>query len=511
METQGVVDQINQATATLSMVADAIRAISQGTLDGNLDIRADATAVPGVWSDLIGDCNLTLETVAAPLRVVSAHLGQIVDGEMTGPITGEYAGEYAIVTGNLNRCLMLISDMQHEVEGLNDAVSAGQMHARIDGSRFSGSWGRMAEEINALLDACTVPLSETAAVLDAYCARAYSVRFSDDIVVTGDFQRLKESVNAVGIQVSQTVAEMKDIMQEIRCNTETVSRGSHEIERASENVAITTQEATGRTQQLYEKIEDINRQIGELSSSTMNIEKKSSEVLESAMNVVNFGKEAQIAGDDANTKMAKVEEIARRSVEEIHALTEQVQRVSSVVKIINEIARQINLLALNAAIEAARAGVHGRGFAVVAGEVKKLAGEAREATEKIENVVSNVQESSGKTAEAITAANAEIVEGVASVNAALLGLNKIIQSAEQVREDICAITSSIEDQAEIAFSVVSNVSEGAEMTMSFQKQMEDLAALAQETSASVVEIGKTLHESSALVSVLDQGLEGDVV
>jgi methyl-accepting chemotaxis protein len=56
--------------------------------------------------------------------------------------------------------------------------------------------------------------------------------------------------------------------------------------------------------------------------------------------------------------------------------------LTQIVASVGAIAKQTNLLALNATIEAARAGEAGRGFAVVAGEVKKLAGETRIATDR---------------------------------------------------------------------------------------------------------------------------------
>jgi len=64
------------------------------------------------------------------------------------------------------------------------------------------------------------------------------------------------------------------------------------------------------------------------------------------------------------------------------ALEETMEQLADIVGSIREIASQTNMLALNATIEAARAGDAGRGFAVVAGEVKKLAGDTRHATER---------------------------------------------------------------------------------------------------------------------------------
>ena len=67
----------------------------------------------------------------------------------------------------------------------------------------------------------------------------------------------------------------------------------------------------------------------------------------------------------------------------------------SIVQMIGDITGQINLLALNATIRSARAGEAGRGFAVVAAEVKNLANQAKQATEKIEQEIGSLNGISG--------------------------------------------------------------------------------------------------------------------
>ena len=116
--------------------------------------------------------------------------------------------------------------------------------------------------------------------------------------------------------------------------------------------------------------------------------------------------------DDRATQLQSSTNQSRTAAQEVYGQTkaslekaiQSAQVVSDIEKFTGEIvtiADQTNLLALNAAIEAARAGEHGRGFAVVAEEVRKLAEQSREATERIQATLNQMNEAVEEIAKAI--------------------------------------------------------------------------------------------------------------
>jgi methyl-accepting chemotaxis protein len=114
--------------------------------------------------------------------------------------------------------------------------------------------------------------------------------------------------------------------------------------------------------------------------------------------------------------------------------------MGGIVELIGNITGQINLLALNATIESARAGEAGRGFAVVAAEVKNLANQAKQATDKIGSEIGNLNGISG------------------DVVGALQGIKLAI---ENVSEYVTSTAASIKEQSNVTEVMSSNMKAAA--------------------------------------------------
>ena len=117
-------------------------------------------------------------------------------------------------------------------------------------------------------------------------------------------------------------------------------------------------------------------------------------------------------------------------------------------ELIRTIANKTNLLALNATIEAARIGEAGRGFAVVAQEVKSLAIQSSDATEKIAKQISAVHNATAQTVDSIKGLNDMMID--VGTNA-----NNVHASLDEQSSSILVISSAV-DETSMSVNMVSN-------------------------------------------------------
>ena len=126
----------------------------------------------------------------------------------------------------------------------------------------------------------------------------------------------------------------------------------------------------------------------------------------------------------------------QESVKQAKLLQEKNADTVKVIDFITNIAGQTNLLGLNAAIEAARAGEQGRGFAVVAEEVRKLAEQSREATEKIQLTLNQMNDAVTEISKTIENTRAISQEQEASTAEITANLSRAKKAADDLKRYI---------------------------------------------------------------------------
>ncbi|TAJ45359.1 methyl-accepting chemotaxis protein [Methanofollis fontis] len=349
-------------------------------------------------------------------------------------------------------------------------------------------------------------------------ASAEELKRAMDEMATGDLTAFVEirdddPIRDLKLNYRHSRDSIKTVLNEIAAvgnrvqeSTQDTSRSAADISRAIEEVAQKSQQTADNAKQQLENLEEVARAMSDLSASIEEIASTAQGVLDGTEAAVRIGDEAEVIGREAAVKMQQVETITREGVEEFSRLKEEMQEISKIVKLINDISSQTNLLALNAAIEAARAGEHGRGFAVVAGEVRNLAGESKNATNHIGDLIGSIQEKSEKTARDLQAAFNEIEAGILSVNRTIEALNRIIGASKEAHENVTEIARATDDQATSTNRVMERMEVTTRMTKETMNRIEDMAALAEEVSASAEEVGSASEEVAEMAGEMKESI-----
>lgn len=305
-----------------------ITSVSQG----KLKTRGNDWDYEGIWKNLIGGMNTTLDAVIAPINEAGAVLDRLAHYDLNARMSGKYRGEHAAIRKAMNTTA---SSLHEAISNVSETVG------------FVSDVGKQMTRISAVVtkgaEEQSVQLNETSMSLASLSESAsHSVRSTAE--ANSNAKKATEAILKAKESMGRMVASMSDISG-----------------------------AAEKTTSIANEIDGIAKETGVLAGSA--VEK----AVRMRISAGGFGVVAQ-----------EIRKLSRQCSETANAMKEfekkmsedQQEEFAELIANLMSIARFSNLLGVNAAIEAAHVEGAGNEFKDMTDEIHSLASRSADAANK---------------------------------------------------------------------------------------------------------------------------------
>lgn len=309
--------------------------------------------------------------------------------------------------------------------------------------------------------------------------------------------------------LQQMASTLKSTVQKILQVSDDIDKLSKDFQQDSVGLENSCQELSNQMNEISHSLSEAShllRQfmdgVNEVSNNAQNVAKASQDLAEKSEQARKITQEGHKALELIISLINDSRDKSDLTAEVVEELSIRAQRIEEIVSTINSIAEQTNLLALNAAIEAARAGEAGRGFAVVADEIRKLAEQSKQSTQRINEILDGIR------LEAEKAENAT-KDMVVSIQQMSQESGNIMASLDQVAKHITEIASMSDNLAASAQEQSAAAEEMNAAVKSFERSMASILEKVGKMGRSVVDqlnISSQINEASLRLVELAQVL-----
>ncbi|ADO74856.1 methyl-accepting chemotaxis protein [Stigmatella aurantiaca] len=225
----------------------------------------------------------------------------------------------------------------------------------------------------------------------------------------------------------------------------------------------------------------------EIKQTSLLAAEKADTVLSVASRAEDVGRSGEAAITSSLGGFEGLQEQVAQMAQSIARLNERTQQIGGITQTVKDLADQSNMLALNAAIEAVRSGEHGKGFGVVAREIRSLADQSIQATERVRDILGDISQAILSTAKMTEQGYTRMEEGLGQVRA----------SGENLRE----LSTIVHDNAAAVRQIAAAVSQQNAGISQIFGAVTDLSTMMNET---VTSLHSTSNAARTLQEVAEQ-------
>lgn len=324
----------------------------------------------------------------------------------------------------------------------------------------------------------------------------------------------KDEIGLLSHNFTDMVASIGNIIRKVRTASSNVVKSAESIANfcnqsrySLEQIASAMEDvAYGSTHQ-HEEAQSANKAMNRLAESLNEIVANARDAYEATEKTKALSENANEVIESLNEKADISNSATNSIIGGILELSADMKKISDIIKIISSISDQTDLLALNASIEAARAGKAGLGFVVVAEEVKKLSYQSRESSEKIAQIIAQIQKKVNAISGEAHHTKAAIEEQMQAVKHTDETFRIITDSTIGISSRLQQMMSGINSMESQKNTTVDSVSRILGITEGFAASTQEINATTEEQISSAIQLESLAREMNTLAVNLEQSIQ----
>jgi methyl-accepting chemotaxis protein len=453
--------QLTRAENLAPLIADSLT-----ELQNTIDVRKSRDFAAAQALVLAGGVNKSLDTIRSRLQEMNAEESELLQVRTEVAQSDAREAQLTIILGTLGALviatlagLLITRHIAGPLLALTEVaerITAGDLTVKAQVSERSDEVGILARAFERMRNSLRTMAGVAEQIANGDLRASLQPQSANDLLGTALVRMIDNLRRQIGGMVEGAAVLGSAANQIVASSTQLASA-------ASQSAAAVTETTT--------TVEEV-RQTAQLTSQ------KVKAVADSAQKAAQISHTGRKSTEEVVAGMSRIRTQMEAIGESMTRLSEQSQIIGQIIATVDDLAVQSNLLAVNAAIEAAKAGEHGKGFGVVAQEVKSLAEQSRQATDRVRTILGDVQKATTAAVMATEQGGKAVEAGARQTELAGESIGALAGSVAEASQAATQIAASSQQQLvgmDQVAGAMENIKQASAQNVASAKQLESAA------------------------------------